>query len=131
MRNLAFVAVLALSACALPGRLTLAPAPVAPSAASLTAEGAFDGRIALVSIVPGTQDYAAPLKDAVAQALAIKPAAAFRVVAQCKAVACMAGLAPQAQDVAAAIAADGVDAARISVQATSGGTENLVLVYVK
>jgi hypothetical protein len=137
MRYLALGSVLVLAACALPGRQTFAPAPVAPSAASLADEGAFAGRIALVTIAPGTPDYAAPLKDAVAQALAIKPSAQFRVVAQCRqaapdaATACLTTLAPQAQDIAAAIAADGVDAAGVSTQARSGGVDTQLLVYVK
>src|ERR1700757_894708 len=72
MRWIIIVSLAALSACSLglPGRQTLAPDPVAPDVSSVAATRAFAGRIALVRIAPGTEDFAAPLKDAVAQGIA-------------------------------------------------------------
>jgi hypothetical protein len=62
---------LALAACALPGRDSLAPAPVGADTASIDATKAFAGRVALITILPGTTDFAAPVAAAVKQALAI------------------------------------------------------------
>jgi len=137
MRALALLAVLPLAACALPGRETLAPNPVAPGTAEIAAAEAFAGRIPLVSIQPGTTDFAAPLKSAVAQALAIKPQAAFEVAAEAPAASpdaqaqALQSLAPQAQAVAQAIAADGVAPGRVSLAARGGGAAPVILVYVK
>lgn len=101
MRSSSLLAVLLLSACTLPGRQSFSPEPVAAAPHDIAALNAFAGRIALVSIKPGTADYAAPLKQAVDQALAIKPSAEFQVVAQCKqstpddAASCLSALAPR------------------------------------
>ncbi len=129
---------LALAACSLPGRQTLAPDPKPADVQSIAATQAFAGRIPLVSIQPGTTDFAAPLKDAVAQALAIKPGAAFEVQAVTRAsfkpdadAAHLTGLAPLAQDVAQAIAGDGVQPGNVALTAGSGGTSTEILVYVK
>jgi len=138
MRALALLAVFALAACSLPGRETLAPRPVAPEAASIAATEAFAGRIPLVIIQPGTADFAAPLKGAVDQALAIKPQAAFEVTAQvpqgaspdADAVA-LQSLSPLASTVARSITADGVAAERVTLAARTGGQAPVILVYVK
>ena len=138
MRALALLAVFALAACSLPGRETLAPKPVAPDTVSIAATEAFAGRIPLVTIQPGTQDFAAPLKSAVDQALAIKPRAAFEVTAQvpqgaapdADAVA-LQSLSPLAGAVARSIAADGVAAERVALAARTGGQAPVILVYVK
>jgi threonine dehydratase len=105
---------------------------------SIAATQAFAGRIALVSIAPGTQDFAAPLKDAVAQALAIKPGAVFEVRAVTPAsgrpdadAAVLAGLAPLAAEVAQAIAGDGLQPGNVVLTAGTGGTGAGILVYVK
>lgn len=133
-----FLAPLLLAGCALPGRQTFAPEPAAPGVQSIAAAKAFAGRIPLVSIQPGTEDFKGPLKDAVAQALAIKPGAAFEV----RAVTPSAGtpdaqavkleaLAAQAQAVARAIAGDGVQPGHVTLTAGTGGTGTEILVYVK
>lgn len=125
-----------LAACSLPGRQVFAPAPVTADAQSIGATQAFAGRVPLVSIQPGTQDFAAPLKNAVAQALAIKPGAAFEVRAQAlgapdAGAAALAGLAPLAGAVAQSIIADGVPAGRVALTAQTGGADTAVFVYVK
>jgi hypothetical protein len=86
MRKIFLLLPLALAACALPGRQTLAPASVGADTASIDATQAFAGRIPLVTILPGTTDFAAPVANAVHQALAIKPGAVFDVEAQSRAV---------------------------------------------
>ncbi|MBB5372792.1 hypothetical protein [Acidocella aromatica] len=138
MRALVLLAVLPLAACSLPGRETLAPNPVAPQASEIAATDAFTGRIPLVTIQPGTTDFAAPLKSAVAQALAIKPQAAFEVTAQAPqgiapddAVTFLQNLAPLASIVAQSIRADGVAADRVTLAARTGGQAPVILVYVK
>ena len=138
MRRIIPVIVLALAGCSLPGRLTLAPNPVAPDVQTIAAAKAFEGRIALVSIQPGTQDFAAPLKDAVGQALAIKPDAAFEVRAVTPAsdkpdadATRLAELSPLAGAVAQAIAGDGVQPGHVSLTAGSGGPATEILVFVK
>lgn len=132
------LSVLALSACSLPGRQTFAPNPVAPDAQSIDATKAFEGRIALVSIQPGTEDFAAPLKKAVAEALAIKPSAAFEVRAVTEAKGTpgeqagrLEALAPLAGEVAQAIAGDGVQPGHVALTAGTGGTGTEILVFVK
>ena len=140
MRWIIPVFMLPLAACSLslPGRQTLAPQPVPADARSIAASQAFAGRIPLVSIQPGTADFAGPLRDAVGQALAIKPDAAFEVRAVTlasrkpdKDAAVLAGLAPLAQEVAQAIAGDGVRAGNVALTAGSGGAGTEILVYVK
>jgi hypothetical protein len=128
---------LALAACALPGRNSFAPNPVGADTATIDATTAFAGRIALVTILPGTTDFTAPLAGAVRQALAIKPGAAFEVEAQTPAAAPddaaagLAGLSGTAAAVARAIIADGVPAARVALTAKTAGTDAEILVYVK
>jgi hypothetical protein len=137
MRALALLAVFALAACSLPGRQTLAPKPVAPDGVSIAATDAFAGRIPLVTIQPGTQDFATPLKGAVDQALAIKPQAAFEVTAQApqgapdEAAKALQGLAPLVGAVAQSIIADGVPAERVTLAARTGGQASAIFVYVK
>jgi hypothetical protein len=138
MRWIIPLSMLVLTTCSLPGQQTLAPAPVPADAQSIDATKAFAGRIPLVSIAPGTQDFAGPLKDAVNQALAIKPDAAFEVRAVTpvangpdKSAEELAELAPLANAVAAAIAGDGVQPGSVALTASSGGTGTEILVYVK
>jgi hypothetical protein len=138
MRWIIPLSMLVLTSCSLPGQKTLAPAPVPADVQSIDATKAFAGRIPLVSIAPGTQDFAGPLKDAVNQALAIKPDAAFEVRAATpvthgpdKAAAALAELAPLAQAVAQAIAGDGVQQGNVALTAGSGGAGTEILVYVK
>jgi hypothetical protein len=138
MRWIIPLLLLPLAACSLPGRQTLAPDPVPAGAQSIEATKAFAGRIPLVSIQPGTTDFAGPLKGAVAQALAIKPDAAFEVRAVTRAsfkpgadAAHLTGLAPLARDVAQAIAGDGVQPGNVALTAGSGGASTEILVYVK
>lgn len=104
----------------------------------MNATKAFDGRIALVSIQPGTQDFAAPLKTAVAEALAIKPGAAFEVRAVTDArgtpgeqAGRLNALAPLAAEVAQAIAGDGVQPGHVALTAGTSGTGTEILVFVK
>ena len=140
MRWIIPVILLGLSACSLglPGRQTLAPDAVAPDMRSVVRTQAFAGRIALVRIAPGTEDFAVPLKDAVAQALAIKPDAAFEVRAvvpdtgrpdaDAKA---LGRLLPLAQAVAQAVAGDGVQPDHVTLTAVTGGKDAGVHVFVK
>jgi len=129
---------LALPACSLPSRATLAPAPVGADTVSVTATQAFAGRIPLITILPGTTDFAAPVASAVRQALAIKPTAAFDVEAQAPVIAgpdtsaaTLASLSGTAGGVAKAIVADGVAPANVSLTAKTAGTDADILVYVK
>ncbi len=129
---------LALASCALPSRTTFAPASVAPDTATISATQAFAGRIALVTILPGTTDYAAPLAGAVHQALAIKPTAAFEVQAQTPvgaspdtSAASLTALSTTAAAVAKSIASDGVAPANITLTAKTAGLDPEILVYVK
>jgi hypothetical protein len=138
MRWIIPLSMFVLTACSLPGRQTLAPDPVPADAQSIEATKAFAGRIPLVSIAPGTQDFAAPLSDAVHQALAIKPDAAFEVRAMTpvghrpdKAAVELAELVPLGKAVATAIAGDGVQPGNVALTAGSGGTGTEILVYVK
>lgn len=141
---------LILSSCALPGRQTFAPAPVGPDQQSVSAVDEFANRIALVSIQPGTSDFQTPLKQAVDEALAIKPDAAFEVRAEVPgpkqplmiaktpapdgpdiSAKALAALTPEAEAVASAIIADGVPASRVTMGARIAGLHPAVLVYVK
>ena len=129
---------LALAACSLPGRQSFAPDPVGADTASISATQAFAGRIALVTILPGTTDFAAPLANAVHQALAIKPSAKFDVEAQTPQTgspdadaANLKSLSPLATAVAQSIATDGVAARNISLTAKTAGLDADILVYVK
>jgi hypothetical protein len=129
---------LALAACSVPGRDTLAPAPVAADTASIGATQAFAGRIPLVTILPGTTDFAAPVASAVRQALAIKPGARFEVESQTPQAATsdataanLAALSGTAAAVAKSIVADGVAPDHVSLTAKTAGLDANILIYVK
>jgi hypothetical protein len=129
---------LCLAACAVPGANTFAPAPVGADTSSIAATAAFAGRIPLVTILPGTTDFGAPVASAVRQALAIKPTAAFDVEAQSPAAAtpdasaaALTALSATASAVAKSIVADGVDPSRVTVTAKTAGLDADVLIYVK
>jgi hypothetical protein len=138
MRILIVSTLLILSACALPGRQTLASAPVAPDTASVDATHAFSGRIALITVLPGTTDFRGPVASAVHQALAIKPGAQFDVeaqtpvagspVASANGLQALAGTATSVRD---AIVADGVPADHVSLTARTAGLDAAILVFVK
>lgn len=137
-RAIFLLSALALASCAPPGRQSFSPTPAGPDTQSVSAADAFRNRIPLVSILPDTQDFQGPLKDAVAQALAIKPDATFQVMAETPATGnadtdtkTLATLAPQAKAIAQAIAADGVPASRVTVGAKTAGLDQVLLVYVK
>jgi hypothetical protein len=141
MRSSALLPILPLvllSACQVPGRNTLAPPAVGPDTFSVSATQAFTGRLALITILPGTTDFAAPVASAVRQALAIKPSAQFEVQAESPAsatpdasAATLAALSDTAAAVAKAIIADGVASSNVSLTAKSAGLDAYVLVYVK
>jgi hypothetical protein len=138
MRWIPCLLFLGLSACALPGPQTFAAKPAGADTASVNATRAFSGRIPLVTILPGTQDFAEPVQNAVKQALAIKPTAQFEVEAQTpvapspdESAKALSGLAATATDVAKAIVADGVPADRVSLTARTAGLDPEILVYVK
>jgi hypothetical protein len=137
MKNLILAVLLVVSGCSLPGRQTLAANPVGADTQSIDAAQAFEGRIALVTILPGTTDFAAPLADAVRRALAIKPGARFEVQAQTPvaspdvAAAGLTGLSGTAASVSQAIVADGVPANRVSLTAATAGLQAVIAVYVK
>jgi len=129
---------LCLAACSLPSRDNFAPHPVGADTASISATQAFAGRIPLVTILPGTTDFAAPLADAVHQALAIKPTAEFDVEAQSPASATpdasastLTALSGTATAVSKSIVADGVPASRVTLSAKTAGLDSDILVYVK
>ncbi|HQT45645.1 MAG TPA: hypothetical protein PLY97_00365 [Acidocella sp.] len=131
---------LALAACALPGRQTLAPSPPAATSVNIAAVRAFAGHVALVEITPGTQDFAPALKSAVGQALAIKPDAAFEVLASAPAgatpdisAARLQGLSGLAASVAQSLCDDGIPPARLSLAARTAAPDapNQIRVYVK
>lgn len=133
-----FLLPLILAACTLPSRTTFAPKPVGADTASIAATQAFADRIPLITILPGTTDFAAPVADAVKQALAIKPAAQFEVQAQTPVAASpdlsaanLAALSGTAAAVAKAIAADGVAPANVTLTAKTAGLDAAILVYVK
>lgn len=138
MRWIILLPLLGLTACSLPGRETLAPDPVPAGVQSIDATKAFAGRVALVTIAPGTQEFAAPLKAAVDQALVIKPDAMFEVRAAVPATGApdadsnaLAALLPLAHGVAQSIAGDGVAAGNVMLTAGTGGAGAEILVYVK
>ena len=138
MRPYVLILPLALAACALPGRKTFAPSPVGADTQSISATKAFSGRIPLVSILPGTTDFAAPVASAVRQALAIKPSARFEVEAQSPQAATpdasaqnLQGLSGTASAVAKSIVADGVDASRVTLTAATAGLDASINIYVK
>lgn len=128
----------ALAGCQVPGRNTFALASVAPDTASVSATKAFSGRIPLITILPGTTDFAGPVASGVRQALAIKPDAKFEVSAESPAAATpdasaadLAALSSTAAAVAKAIVADGVAPANVTLTAKSAGLDAYILVYVK
>jgi hypothetical protein len=138
MRWIPCLLFLSLTACALPGRQTFAAKPAGADTASVNATQAFSGRIPLVTILPGTQDFAQPVQNAVRQALAIKPTAQFEVEAQTpvapspdESAAALSGLATTATAVAKAIVADGVPAGRVKLTARTAGLDPEILVFVK
>jgi len=138
MRKIFLCALLGLTTCSLPGRQTFAPTPVGADTATIDATEAFSGRIPLVTILPGTTDFAAPLQNAVKQALAIKPSAMFDVEAQAPAAATpdasaqnLSALSGTASAVAKAIVADGVAAGNVSLTAKTAGLDASINVYVK
>lgn len=127
-----------LAACQVPGRNSFAPPAVGADTASVSATQAFRGRVPLITILPGTTDFAGPVSTAVHQALAIKPSAQFEVQAESPATATpdssaatLAALSDTAAAVAKAIIADGVAPANVSLTARSAGLDANVLVYVK
>ena len=137
-RAIFLLSALALASCAPLGRQSFSPNPAGPDTQTISAADAFSGRLPLVSILPDTQDFQAPLKHAVQQALAIKPDAQFQVMAEAPATGnpdtdaqTLATLAPQAKAIAKSIVADGVSASRVSVGAKTAGLDQVVLVYVK
>ncbi len=138
MRPYALILPLLLAACALPSRATFAPNPVGADTQSISAASAFAGRIPLVTILPGTTDFATPVASAVRQALAIKPTATFEVQAQSPAAATPAtsaadlqALSATAAAVAKSIVADGVAPARVSLTAATAGMDATINIYVK
>lgn len=138
MRWFTILPCFALAACALPGRQSFAPNPAGADTQTINATQAFAGRVPLVTMLPDTRDFTAPLKRAVDQALAIKPDAQFEVAAQAPAgnspdasVKALAALAPTAKAVAKAIIADGVPASRVSLSAKNAGLDPMIFVYVK
>ena len=138
MRNIFLMIPLALAACSLPGRQTTAPDSVGADTQSIDAAQAFSGRIPLVTILPGTTDFAPALANAVKQALAIKPSAQFDVEAQAPptsspdaSAADLQALSGTASAVAKAIIADGVAAQNVSLTAKTAGLDANILVYVK
>ncbi|MDE8345767.1 MAG: hypothetical protein POH28_06270 [Acidocella sp.] len=135
---IALFTLFALAGCTLPGRQTLAPNPAGADTASISATQAFAGRIPLVTILPGTTDFAAPLAKAVAQARAIKPGVMFDVEAQAPVATgpdtgatTLNDLDDTAKMVAAAIIADGVAPDHVSRSAKTAGLNAGVDVYVK
>jgi hypothetical protein len=127
-----------LAACQVPGRNTFAPPAAGADTVSVSATKAFDDRVPLITMLPGTSDFAGPVATAVHQALAIKPRAQFEVQAQSPATATpdasateLAALSSTAAAVAKAIIADGVSASNVSLTAKSAGLDSDVLVYVK
>ncbi|SIR24292.1 MULTISPECIES: hypothetical protein [Acidiphilium] len=115
---------LALAGCMLPGRKLISPYPDAPSLVDVAALTKFDGQLPLVTIPEGTQNWAPAVRYAVNAALKINPKAQFRVYVTGPAAAipsdtelAMAKLAPEAAQVADAIAADGVAPSNVSLGA--------------
>lgn len=116
-----------LAGCALPGRKIVSPYANAPSLVDVAALTKFNGQLPLVTIPQGTTNWAPAVKYATLQALKINPKAQFRVYITGPAAAIpsatersMAKLAPEAAEVADAIAADGVAPANVSLGASTG-----------
>lgn len=138
MRTAILLLPLALAACALPSRRSFAPNPVGADTQTIAATQAFAGRFPLVTILPGTTDFAGPVAGAVRQALAIKPAARFEVQAQAPQAATpdasatnLAALSATAASVAQSIVADGVPQNRVALTAKTAGLDAVINVYVK
>ncbi len=136
--RIVFLLPLALAACALPSRQSFAPNPVGADTQTIAAAQAFAGRIPLVTILPGTTDFAGPVASAVRQARAIKPAARFEVQAQSPtaptpdaSAATLASLSGTASAVAQSIVADGVPQSRVALTAATAGLNAVINVYVK
>jgi hypothetical protein len=134
---LAFAA-LCLTACAVPGRDFFAPNPAGADTASISATQTFAGRVPLITILPGTTDYAGPVAKAVREALAIKPGAKFEVQATAPvkgtpdaSVVSLSQLSGTAADVAKSIISDGVAAQNVTLTAKTAGLSADILVYVK
>jgi len=124
--------------CAFPSRDAFAPAPVGADVTVISAARAFEGRIPLVTILPGTTDYAGPIAGVVRQVLAIKASARFDVEAQAPAgvtpdssAATLAGLSGTAAGVAKSIIGDGVDAGHVQLTARTAGPAPEVVIFVK
>ncbi|OYV24597.1 MAG: hypothetical protein B7W99_01515 [Rhodospirillales bacterium 20-58-10] len=137
MRYIILLPVL-LAACSLPSRTSFMPAPVAANPASIAATKAFAGRVPLITIPPGTVDFATPVAKAVHEARAIKPSAQFDVRAVSPvatgpdaAVAKLAALSGTAAAVAQAIIGDGVAPENVTLTAATSGTDTDIFVYVK
>jgi len=129
---------LGLAGCAFPSRDTFSPSPVGADVTTISAARAFEGRIPLVTILPGTTDYAGPIAGVVKQVLAIKASAAFDVEAQAPAgetpdssAATLAGLSGTASGVARAIIADGVAPGNVQLTAKTVGPEPEIVIFVK
>ena len=136
--RIVFLLPLALAACALPSRQSFAPSPVGADTQTIAAAQAFAGRFPLVTILPGTTDFAAPVASAVRQARAIKPSARFEVQAQSPtastpdaSAATLASLSGTASAVAQSIVADGVPQSRVTLTAATAGLNAVINVYVK
>lgn len=116
------LAPIALAGCALPGRKVVSPYATAPSLVDVAALTTFDGQLPLVTIPQGTENWAPAVKYAVAAALKINPKAKFRVYVTGPTAAiasttelALVKLAPEAAQVADAIAADGVAPGNVSL----------------
>ncbi|MDD2878179.1 MAG: hypothetical protein PHT60_09090 [Acidiphilium sp.] len=116
---------IALAGCALPGR-KMSPYAEAPSLVDVAALTKFNGQLPLITIPEGTEDWAPSVRYAVTEALKINPKAQFRVYVTGPAAAIasqsemmMAKLAPEAAQVADAIAADGVPPPNVSLGAAT------------
>jgi hypothetical protein len=111
---------------------------VAADPASIAATKAFAGRVPLMTIAPGTADFATPVAKAVHEARAIKPSAQFEVQSVTPmgtgpdaAAARLAALSGTAAAVAQAIIGDGVAPENVTLTAATSGTDTDILVYVK
>ncbi len=138
MRRASLLLPLCLAACALPSQRSFAPNPVGADTQTIAASQAFAGRFPLVTILPGTTDFAGPVASAVRQARAIKPGARFEVQAQSPqgatpdaSAATLSQLAATASAVAQAIVADGVAPDHVTLTAATAGLDATINVYVK
>ena len=136
--RISFLLVFALAACSLPGQQNFAPAAIAPDAASIAAARAFAGRVPLVTIAPGTADFAGPLAKAVAAARGIKPDVMFDVeiaapeqASPAIAAKFLTYMGGTAQAVRAAIIADGVAPDHVLLTAATAAPAPDILVLVK